>query len=251
MCHPVGKGKNMSKKSSSIVAFAVFAGMAVGAAADTVNVKFLQTGLGRNVKITFGGNTTDVFAGQLLHQFSGGVGPIGGKLNGQQWTFCTDLGQFVATNFQSYTVRDVQDLPRPGVGMGLAASNAIRDIYGFAAGAQFSQVNTSNNNDFAAAFQLAVWAIAFNYDGVNNSSIKLVGSGVTIKDTSGNNISGNLLTQFNLLVSKVGLGLRDGNEVYGVSNDNFQDQLVVIPTPVPAMIAGAGLLGLAGVRRRR
>lgn len=220
-------------------------GLAAMASADTVNMKYLGTSLGRNVKITLNGNSSDVFAGQLLHQFSGGTGTIGSQLNGVQTTFCTDLSQFVNTNFQSYSVVGVESVPNPGTAIGLTKANMIRDLYGSANGLQFATGNNTSNNDFAAAFQMAIWSIVYN------GSVTLNGSALTLKNTNGTAISGTLLTAFNNVATYVGSGLRNGGVVYGVTSGSFQDQLVVVPMPAPAFAAGAGLLAVAGFRRRR
>lgn len=243
----VTKRMNIMNRVVASLALVAVCGVAASAA-DTVNVKFNGTVRGQNVKITFAGNTSDVFAGQLSHTFSGGVG-LGAKLNGTQITYCTDLAQFVATNTTLFNVVQVETMPTPA--MGSAKANAIRDIYGWANGSQFNAATTTSNNEFAAAFQMAIWAIVYNYDSVTLGSISLTGPGVTIKNTNGTSITGSLLTAFNNIVANVGGGLRNGQEVFGVSNASFQDQLVIIPNPAPAMIAGAGVLGLVGIRRRR
>lgn len=228
-----------------IIAVSAVAGLAACASANTVNMKYLGTSLGRNVKVTLSGNSSDVFAGQLRHQFSGGTGALGSQLNGLQTTFCTDLSQFVNTNFQSYSVVGVESVPNPGTAIGLTKANMIRDLYGSANGSQFATTSNNANNDFAAAFQMAIWSIVYN------GTVTLSGPTLTIKNTNGTAITGSLLTAFNNIATYVGSGLRNGGDVYGVTSGSFQDQLVLLPMPAPALAAGAGLLAVAGFRRRR
>ena len=142
-----------------VVVTGAFTGVA---AADTVDVKFLGTGNGTANWVSVKGNARYVFAGQLEHRFSNGVGQ-GEQIDGDFITFCTDLTQFVSGLTRTFTVENLEDLPQsPGVlPMGADAAQAVFDIYKAAGGAQ---LDPGADKALASAFQLAIWEIVYDYD---------------------------------------------------------------------------------------
>ncbi|MEC9372910.1 MAG: hypothetical protein VYC34_03665, partial [Planctomycetota bacterium] len=202
------------------------------AAADTVDMKFVSTGEGRNVKITIGGSSQNVFAGQLVHEFSNGTGAAASLL-GQIITFCTDLHEHVTSTKKTYDLVSVADVPNP-TGMGLDRAGAVDDLYAFAAGSQFG-----GNDDLAAAFQIAVWEIANDFDAsVGRSSLDVTSGNFKARKTDGSALSSSIQGLLADLFDSVGdpgdLGVRT-TSVWALRNDGAQDQLVemiVIPTPM-------------------
>lgn len=228
----------------ALLSFAVLAG---AAQADTVKVKYTGKGLGRDVQMTFGSSTTNLFAGQLKHQFTDGVGPIGSTIAGELRTFCTDLTQYVTNTTKTYQVVALQAVP--GAGMGADKAQAIRNMYAFAHDAQFATGNNNTNKDLAAAFQMAVWEIVYDYSG-GRSSLDVTTGSLKFKQTNGSALSLGVRTQLNNLFNA---SMTDGayRSIVAVSNDSFQDQIVQLNTvPMPAA-AGMGFCGLAGVAARR
>jgi hypothetical protein len=238
----------MKISTMSIIAGAACAVLGSAAMADTVNVQFLGSDQGRNVKVITASSTMNVFAGQLIHRFSNGTGEAA-FLNGDRVTFCTDLLEYVTTTPKTYTLVGLDDVPGPS-GMGLDKANAIADLYQYAAGTQ-SRADT--NDDFAAAFQLAIWEIVFDFNALGGrSSVDVTAGGFKAKKTDGTALSSPITGYLNTLFNAIGSYSRnDPGSLRGVTRSGSQDQIVEIPLPSPGLLAGAGLFSVAAVRRRR
>ncbi|MBL8764899.1 MAG: hypothetical protein JNM07_11580 [Phycisphaerae bacterium] len=214
--------------------------VAASACADTVQLKYTGTGKYRTVTAAgtiFSGN---VKAGELLHEAQSGNGEAS-VLSGTISTFCTELTQSVTTSFKTYTIRTVDQAPRPGGGMGGDKAGLIYDLYNGAAERQYE------SNDKAAAFQLLIWEIVYDYNGSSLSSIDY-----SVGALRFTNLGSGVVTWFNTFKALLGqhtvaLYLR------AATNDTKQDQLIRIPTqvPLPGSI-GLGIMGLSvmGLRRR-
>lgn len=220
---------------------------ATGAAtADTVRLDFEGTGSGRNVRVTIGGDTFGTFAGQLIHSFSNGNGVAAG-LSGNRITFCSDLSQYVASGGATYNVTSIQNLPGSGP-MGASKMQAIYDMYAAAAGSQMGA-----NDDMAAAFQLAVWEVIYDYDPSNTSSLNLSSGNLKARNSLGLSLSSTILNHAAGLFSAIGSNAAQTG-LLGFTNSSFQDQILQVQlVPIPmAVIAGLAGLGMVGyVRRRR
>lgn len=224
--------------------------LASGAAADTVGLDFVGTGSGRAVRMTLNGNTLNVFAGQLRHTGSGGNGVLT-PLNGAMFvTFCADASQYVQNGEvpMSYTSTAISNLPQsPGYDpMGAVKAQAIYDVYAAAAGAQ---VVGGANSDFAAAFQIALWEIVYDYTGAE-TSLNTNGGLMRVKTSSGQNLSGAILNYLNGFFTAVNTTTATQTGLIGLATLQGQDQIVLIPLPSAALI-GLGGLGLVAFARRR
>lgn len=221
----------------------VLAGISA-ASADVVDVKFIGKGSGQNVHIDLNGSGKDVFAGQLVHEFSNGTG-LGSLLSGQKIVFCSDLTQTTTSSAATYEVVDVEFTPDPA--MGASRAQAIYDLYHFAAGSQFDPNAT---NDFATAFQLAVWEVASDYDAnVGLASLNLGSGSFEATYTNGNNFNSTIMNHLNDLFAAIGANAPKSG-LFAVTNDFHQDQLVDgIPAPGP--LALLSLAGLLVMNRRR
>ncbi|MCC6675686.1 MAG: hypothetical protein IT436_00955 [Phycisphaerales bacterium] len=233
----------MKKLMIGMVSIAALAG---AAGADVVNVRFTGTARGGNYGVVFNGSGMNVFAGQLKHTLSGGTGVAAG-LSGEHTTFCTDLYQYVTSTTLTYDVVPLEALPSSSP-MGAGRAAALLDIYTTAAGAQLS---SSASNDYASAFQLAVWEIATDYNpNVGPSSLNISSGNFRATKTDGSPVSSAVQGYLSTFFAVVGAP-RTGSDpdILGLRSGSNQDQLVQVPGPGSAVIAGLG--GLLAVGRRR
>jgi len=228
------------------VAFAAVFATASFSNADMVDMRFLGTGHGRNVRVTIGNSTFSCFAGQLRHDFSNGTGAAS-ILQGEVNTYCTDLYQHVSSSVQRFTVLPVASAPVGGA-MGADKAAAVGNIYNLALG---TQLTSSTSNDMAAAFQLAVWEIVTDFNpSLGASSLSLSTGGFRATQTNGASIWSSVQSILNGYLSAANNSSFGPSNIAAISSGSFQDQLVTIPAPGPAALAGVGLL-MIGKRRRR
>lgn len=231
----------------SVYALTAVLALAGVAAADSVDLTFTGTGSGRSYNIVSNGVSTSTFAGQLNFSVANGSGPIGGNLNGALLTFCIDVLEQVGAGLNTYEIAALADAPVTAGGiapaMGADKAAAIARMYTFANGQQFA-----SNNNYAAAFQLAIWEVIADFGGDNPMSLNdgnfLVTSSVSASVTSIVN---------DLLAAAGDTSIAKFRGLGALTNEGFQDQLyaVVIPLPGAAGLAAVGLAGVGLVARRR
>lgn len=238
----------MKTVSFAAVAAALVAAAAGTASADSVNVKFVGTGKGSNVKIIAPGVNQNVFAGQLNHEISGGTG-LGAILNGTYVTYCADITQHVTSTTKSYSVVPIEAVPNVSP-MGMTKADALRNLYSLGAGVQLTP---AASNDFAAAFQLAVWEVISDFNSnLGISSLSITDGTFEAKSTNGNALSSGITNHLNSLFAGI-FNLPEGSapvEIAGISHATAQDQIVTVPTPGALALAGLGG-GLLISRRRK
>ncbi len=236
----------MKMRHSAIGALAVAAAAAC-VQADTVDLQFVGTGAYRTVKATIGANSFNVKAGQLRHSFSNGTG-VAASLSGILTTFCTDLTESVTSSGATYTVAPIANLPQTSgwPAMGATRAQGVYNLYAAASGAQYAA-----NNDYAAAFQIALWEVVYDYNG-SLASLSLTGGNFKAKDTDGSALTSAIATNVSALFSAMVGSPVSQTGLMGLTSDGAQDQIVqvtVVPLPQTACL---GLLGLgAAVYGRR
>ncbi|MGH7244677.1 MAG: hypothetical protein ACREJD_14790 [Phycisphaerales bacterium] len=237
------------KICSNIIAFAGIATIAsFASAASTISVKYLGAGAGQSVTMTLNGHSSNVFAGQLKHQLSNAASGYE-WLNGTHLTYCTDLTQHVTSTTKTYTVEQVENMPGSSP-MGLSKADAIRGLFAVANGAQAS---IAASNDYATAFQLAIWEIVTDGAGASITAANFTTGNFKAKKTNGNALSSSVVNTAASLYNSARAFVQahsTTDQILGLASGSYQDQLVQVPTPGAAALAGIGGVLVASRRRR-
>lgn len=231
----------------SVIAMTAVLAAAGAAAADSVDLTYTGPGSGATFTVVADGNTTSVFAGQLNFSVVNGSGSTGVRLNGPLLTYCIDVLEGVGAGQNTYDLAELKDAPVTAGGispaMGEDKAEAIGRLYTAAGGDQFG-----SDNNFSAAFQLAVWEVIADFGGDNDLDI----SDGDFKVTSSIN-AGTQSVLNGLLAAAADDSVSSFAHLGALTNEGFQDQLysVVVPLPGAAGLAAVGLAGVVVTRRRR
>jgi len=213
----------MRRLLTASLASACLALCSAQASADTLQLNSYTYGSDEISVHISGGNTPDF-------SYSGGAGEFQGTLNGKAFnTYCLDLYQEFNWN-TTYTDYAVTALP----------TQVSHDL-GLLVTKYRSSVDSA---DTTAAFQLAAWEIMYETPGtaysLNSGAFTENGSSTAAHDLAQQWL-GNLGT-----VSDVNVSL--------LASPDHQDFLVTAPVPEPStyamLVAGLGLLGWAGRRKK-
>ena len=206
---------------------------------------------------------------------SGDVRYVGGITSGERlWTnqygrevvtYCIQVYESVYVG-RDYTFTQTKDLtevpespPYPGA-MNETQVGLVNDLY-----ARYIDMKTGllaegtaltdgfNNDTAASAFQLVVWEIVneTSLDGSLDDAASLLSLDLgAFRADLDKNLETDMAT--NLIMASLG---EDGwldtrGHLVGLSNASHQDQLMVVPLPMPAVLAGIGLAGIVVLRRR-
>jgi hypothetical protein len=231
-------------RTISAIAIGALALVSSHAAAQNVDMRFLDTGAGQDIKIWSDGYDGRVFAGQLIHEIRDDRERD--SLSGVYTTFCVDVHEFVNSRFKEYRVSNLTDVPDAHP-MSDAAAQALNDIYAYANDAQLSE---SASDTFAAAFQIAVWEIVEDFDAREGvASLDINRGSFKAKKTNGWRLTGDIVDHINGLFSAIGSGARDQGLI-ALKSHHYQDQIIKV-VPAPMTLAGFAGVGLAATRRRR
>jgi len=244
----VPSGRKIVTVCAAIGAFSV----AGAARADDLNLTFAGHGAGQTVQASLGNQSWNVFAGRLLHNTSGGTGALASAPVGIT-TFCVDILQAHATGPTMYNSSSVALLSgNTGLtNLGGGKQQAIYDLYQAADNLQFTAFS-----GFAAAFQIAVWEVVYDYSTtLPNHGLSVTGGNFRASAPGQSGLSAALAAKVQMLLGHVGTGATAGG-LMGLRSGSFQDQLFVGQTPlvpVPhAVWVGLSGLGLAaGLQWRR
>lgn len=224
----------------ALVACVCFAAPVMG---NMMEMKYLGTGQGRNVKIALDGQARNVFAGEIRHAARNGTG-LGAWFEGMTLsTFCTEIEQNTSGSWKQFTITN-PGLVTPANPVA-AKTQALADM--------FAMLRTQRglgafNSDMAAAFQLAVWEIVYDYDAeAGRSSLDITAGRFDARQTNGNALSTAITSRINGFWDAIGSGART-LDIFGFHNSSAQDQIV--PTPGGVALAGLGLT-MMGLRRRK
>jgi hypothetical protein len=178
-------------------------------------------------------------------------------------TFCIELTQDISPGgTYTYSLVNLADAPKPGTsqtggsgGMGQAKANAIGALWA----ADYGSIAGPNADTNAAAFQLAIWKIEYDW-GSSNESFNKGNFKASANGVNPNSTNAAIIQAENWLNS---LGWNNNNvpnetNLIALSSpgpNGYQDQVMAIPTPEPSTFCLAGIgsvvLVLLGYRRQR
>ncbi|MEQ8318128.1 MAG: hypothetical protein RIE77_05965 [Phycisphaerales bacterium] len=230
-------------KAAMLASAAVLATASL-AAADTVTMNFVGAGQGRTATIRVDGDRYTVHAGQLVHDVTARSGPSGPGL-GLLTTYCVDVAEWVSYQSRAYDVNELTDAPvaHGNAGMDQHKADAIGRLYTYANGQQYG-----SSNNFAAAFQIAIWEVVSDLDTATTTL------SVSNGDFRAWNLNGGTTDFLDTLLGVAvddGIGISD--RVLALTNDGSQDQMfeVAVPLPTTGAMAAVGLAGAGFFGRRR
>lgn len=199
--------------------------------------------------MTIASNSVNVFAGQLHHSLSGGTGVAAG-MNGIFTTFCADATQYVTSIELPYSVTGIGALPvAAGYSPMSTVAGKVQGVYNLYAAAGGAQIGSGANADLAAAFQIALWEIVYDFNGTL-ASLNTNAGVMQVRQTSGLALSGAILSYLNTFFDAIANNQAAQSGLMGLASAGGQDQIVMVPLPAPVLLGAAGL-GLVAVARRR
>lgn len=219
-------------------------------AQGTVDLKFVGTGKGRtDLYLKFDDKQANVFAGQLFHEAKGGVGSLAYLSGKTVTTYCAEATEYVSRTFTDYAAVKPSGLaPSIWKTNGAAKDTAIDMLYRNAAG---NQTKATVDKDYAAAFQLAVWKIGYDFNG-SDSSLDFSSGRFKAGMTSTTGLNTTITGYLTQLFSGIGTSAFPANtsSVVGLTSDCAQDQLIeAVPEPASMAVLGGGALMM--LRRRK
>ncbi len=229
---------------AKVIATAAVLATAAAATADSVEMRFIDSGPSRVLTVEVDGEQSRLRVGQLNHEILSRSGPTAPRV-GLLTTYCVDVTEWVTRQSETYHVSDLTDAPvvAGSDGMSQEAADAIGRLYAHADGRQFE-----SDRNFSAAFQLAIWEVVADFDGSTD--------GLDVDDGEFRAWGLNSGTR-NHLVSLLDVAgddsLRVNRRLRALTNDGAQDQIfeVVIPLPTTGAMAAVGLAGAGLMARRR
>ncbi|MFO0829794.1 MAG: VPLPA-CTERM sorting domain-containing protein [Phycisphaerales bacterium] len=249
-------------RTLAIVAASVAAVVASGAHAAQKTMKFVTVDPGQSVTVKWFNGTAweehGTSAGVFKWTNTNGTGAY--------VTFCCQLNENIGYGgTYLYNCVDPSAVPDGGAGnlpvtpgpMGLVKAQVLKDLYYRFYDTARSGANLGEQQKNAAAFQLCVWEIVHEVIGATESAQDFVtslgladGNGDFYVKTGGANAATLALAEGWLDQLGAGGVFNSYDALTGLTNMDNQDQLEVVPIPAPVVLAGLGLIGVAGLRRR-
>jgi hypothetical protein len=230
---------------------------AVAQSASAANWSMTFTGYGLNEVVGIRFNNSESFdSATAVAGFAGlNAGQHNFTVYGKTYSnYCVQvfegLGQIGDTNvWCTAALSDVPDAPPAPGPMGMIKATLVQDLY-----ARFhATVKNSGDSIQHAAFQVALWEITHEKFNAADAAtalgqISLVNGALQMDGTA----DAAVLAAANAMLNQLGVGgfKSIGDNLIALTSASKQDQLVVVPIPAAALLAGVGLLGVGLVRRR-
>jgi hypothetical protein len=222
--------------------------------ADIVDAHFTGMGSSLPIRLTTGANAFNSFAGQLRHEVTGA--PEGWEsLLGEQRFYCVDPFQLVSSATTPYTLTGLTDVP-DSAPMSPAAARAVRSLLAGAERAGFDPFSPTLPSPYGAAFQIALWEVATDYDpDAGRASLDPASGWLRVQGRGNSPLNPVVRDTLSTLFDAVDEQLAYVGSVHALRSGTAQDQLFAVagePLSIPAP-ATLFLLGttLAFARRRR
>ena len=228
-------------RSAAIVIVALCAG---STSAGFIEMRQVGVGLGQMVKLNLSGSLSEVFAGEITHEFRNGTGDAAQYSGRTLQTYCTEITQGVTSNWAGYQCTDIDSAPVPGPAIGAAKADAILAMLTLLMG---ETAAGRLDAPTAAGFQIALWEVVYDFDAMmGRSSLDVAAGALMVTHTDGSALSGTVVTKSSMFMDAITGGFDPSMSIAFVSQ-SFQDQIV--PTPGAAALLAPGAIAL--LRRRR
>lgn len=221
----------------------------VPALAGAATIDF--TGLGKAEVVSLGGvRVVNAWAGELNWIWLSGQ-PA--NMADAFYTYCVDL-RSDETDHQGITVRTTDEMTGTTANVGQKAA-WLFNTYAATIHADYSSASKA----MAAGLQLAIWEVLYDttyqIDGTKADKGSFYATGVYTSAAAisyGNQYLQNLLGSGTSYLSADAMWLDSENAKYGLTGGPGQDQITrSVPEPGTLALLGAGLLGIAGARRKK
>lgn len=263
--------KRMTKLSAVSSALAMAGALAFSGQvfADTVTANYTGVSPRATVGVHYTPTGLNVNAYAGSYNFDNATGPINMWEPGKFASLCVDLVDDISEsgmygNPQAWDVVSLAATPNAGSGqaMGVVKADQLARLLGGVLGTDLNnvrdtttyqdQISGINDNQLAAALQVATWEIVWE-DSSNSFDL---GKG----DLTFSGISGNIAEQANSWLTKVGAGTY-GTAMQGLVGltsptdppvgTSRQDFVGQVPIPAAAWLFGSALIGAVGLGRRK
>lgn len=227
------------------------AAMASTAGADEIALDFNGYHFAQSESFTAVTNHGTVIAGANSWTVTSGGEDFGFAPGQQIMTFATEIVQsFVSGGFGPFETSELNEASPGGEGMGEHRAGLMQSLYN-----QYGSESLTSARA-AAAFQLAIWEIAYETDTDGEGELVLdagtgegfivTDGGVMLDSLMGSPSALNLANEWLSALTSVQL-----TSLIGLSDNSAADQVItVVPLPTPVYMAAIGLLVLPFVRRR-